>query len=168
MLKILQAIHLPSTHTTHIYTHITHTCHTPHTHHTHHTHIYTHHTHTHAHATHTHPIYTHTSYHKHIYTYHTHICHTPNIHIPHTHIHTHTHPSVVRLTALLFVFRTHGCLKLKRQTLGHGPWRQPRVTGTPVFAKKAFVKCEEIRAALFKNCLNFAQNVLFCVRRESL
>lgn len=63
-------------------------------------------------------------------------------------------PHIVRpttLSACLFLGFTTAAWKLRRQTLGRGPWHQPRVSGTPVFAKKAFVKCEEIRIALLKN-----------------
>lgn len=63
-------------------------------------------------------------------------------------------PHVVRpatLSACLFLGFTTAAWKLRRQTLGRGPWHQPRVSGTPMFAKKAFVKCEEIRIALLKN-----------------
>lgn len=48
-------------------------------------------------------------------------------------------PSVVRPTAIspcLCLGLPTAALKLRRQTRGRGPWHQPRVTGTPMFAKK--------------------------------
>lgn len=61
-------------------------------------------------------------------------------------------------------FRSHqGHPEPRRQAPGPGPWRQPRATGIPTFARKAFAKWGEVRTTLVKNCAYILFNVSYFV-----